>query len=113
MVGIPTSKSWHSLLDFDENKLISRGLHTQFPLIFESTKHVLPPGAVISVSDFVRPLQGSMQSVTDLLTNLGGSASNTAANNTTTPVTDKGTYIITQTATNGCIHRDIDILHIK
>ena len=54
-----------------------------------------------------------MQSVTDLLTNLGGSASNTAANNTTTPVTDKGTYIITQTATNGCIHRDIDILHIK
>ena len=44
LVGIPTIKAWQYLLDFEDSSMISRGLNTKFPLIFEATKHGLPPG---------------------------------------------------------------------
>ena len=78
LIGIPTIKAWKSLLDFNTNTLIARSINTQFPLIYESTKHGLPPGIIFSPSDFIRPLPGSMQSVTALLTNLNSSAPSTS-----------------------------------
>ena len=51
--------------------------------------------------------------MTALLRNLGVSASNTTATNTTTPVTDKGTCNINQTTIEGYIRRDIDVSHIE
>ena len=46
LVGIPTIKAWQYLLDFNKKILITRGLNTRFPLIYEATKHGLPPGVV-------------------------------------------------------------------
>jgi len=109
LVGIPTIKRWQCLLDFEDNSMIARGLNTKFPFIFEATKHGLPPGVVFSPSDFVRPLQGSMQSVTALLTNLGTSA--TPAKDAIV-IDDKKGSIVTQTTYDGNIRRDIDVSHI-
>ena len=69
LVGIPITKAWQCVLDFNNNSMIALGLNTRFPLIFEATRHGLPPGVIFLASDFVRPFQGYMQSVTALLTN--------------------------------------------
>ena len=99
LVGIPTIKVWKSLLDFNENTFIARGLHTQFPLIYKSTKHRLPPGVMFSAADFVPPFQGLIQNVTALLTNLGVSLS--YANDTASTVDENSKCIVTQTTSDG------------
>ena len=108
-VSISIIKAWQCLLDFNNNSIIVRGLNTRFPLIFEATKHGLPPGVIFLASDFVRPLQGSMQSVTALITNLGTS---TATVKDASKAGDNKGSIVTQMTYDGDIRRDIDVSHI-
>ena len=68
--GILTIKVWKVLLDFELDSMIARDVHVQFPLIFEATKHGLPPGIIFYASAFVRPLQGARYNDKALLTNL-------------------------------------------
>ena len=44
IVGVPTIKSWKTVLDFTSDTLLVKGLNTEFLLVYEATKHGLPPG---------------------------------------------------------------------
>ena len=109
LVGIPTIKAWQCLLGFNKKLLVARGLNTQFPLIYEATKHGLPPCVVFPASDFVRPLLGSIHSVTAILTNLGNSV---ASVKYASAIGENKSCIVTQTMYDGNICRDIDMSHI-
>ena len=111
LVGIPTIKAWKCLLNFDKGALNVRGLNTQFPLIYESTKHDFPPGIIFSPYDFIRPLQGSMQSVNSLLTNLN--SSNPSTPDANKKVDDKKNCIVTETTYDNCIHCDVNVSNIE
>ena len=113
IVGLPTIKAWNSVFNFSSDELVATGINSRFPLIFESTKHGLPPGIAFSASDFVRPLQGSSSSATALLTNIDSSASPLALKHTPSPAPNTPTCVVTQTDTNGCVRRFADVSHIE
>ena len=69
IVGIPTIKAWKSIIDFNANILVAKGLKTTFPLIYKATKHGLPVDTIFSDENFVRPIQGSSRTALSLLTN--------------------------------------------
>ena len=70
IVGLPTIKTWRSILDVKANTLVARGLQTTFPLIYEATKHGLPPNTIFSEGDFIRPIQSSPRTALSLFTNV-------------------------------------------
>ena len=91
--------------------MISRGLTTQFPLIFEAIKHGLLPGITLSASDFVRTLLGTHHNTITLLTNLD--KDDTATDEAKRATSDHKTGVITQTTYDGYIHRNVNVSHIE
>ena len=69
IVGIPTIKAWKYLFDFDSHELIAGGLNSKFPLVYKATKHGFPPGIILNETDFVQPMNSTMNTAITLLTN--------------------------------------------
>lgn len=110
IVGIPTIKSWKSVFDFGSDTLVAKSLNREFPLIYEATKHGLPPGVNFSSTDFVRPIPGCQYNATALLTNLNMEGDVTPITSNTNTKTPSGA--ITQTTSDGCERRHYDASHI-
>ena len=72
IIDISTIKAWKSVFDFDKDKLVARGIKTRFSLIYEATKHGLTPGTIFSSSEFISPIQDTLDSATALFTNVDG-----------------------------------------
>lgn len=58
--GIPTIKEWKCTMDFESNKLVARGINTEFPMHYEASKYGIPTGVSLSSADFVWLFYGNV-----------------------------------------------------
>ena len=113
IVGILILKTWKVLFYFESHELIAHGLTTKFPLVYEATKHGLPPGIVFDSTDLVRHIQGNTQMDITLYTNITEVEQSTIITNTNVDSKKGCTGSVNQTTTDRCICRNADTSHIK
>ena len=90
--------------------LIARGLNTQFPHVYEATKHVLSHSVSLKNLEFNCPLPSLQHNVTVLLIDLDTYDVNPS---TATATSSEGaTCAIMQTTSGGTVQRNVDVSHI-
>ena len=112
IVGILTINAWR-IFNFESHELIALEFTTKFPLIYEATKHGLPPCIVFDSSDFIRPIQRNTQMAITLCTHITDVEQSATIANTNVNSIKSCMGAVNQTTTDRCIHRNANTSHIK